>query len=134
MGNAHRGDHDIAFYEATVGETLDGTTSAPASPVFINSDDDGPLRPARYLIQVASVSVDGVVVWVGFSKFEKGDSASTIAAAGPKRIPLSQSTIIAIETNVLEGEDDRLTIESTGGTATVYATRISTVVAKGALS
>lgn len=128
---AHRGDHDIAFYEATIGETLAHTTSGPATPGFLNDDDAGALTPARYLIQVAAVSDPAVVVWVGFSEFEAGATPASIAAAGLKRIPLSQSTIIAIETNVLEAEDDRVTIESTGGTATVYVTRVSTVIRRG---
>lgn len=128
---AHRGDHDIAYYEATIGETHALTTGAAATPEFLNDDGAGALIPARYLIQVAAVSDPAVVVWVGFSPFESGATAATVAGAGLKRIPLSQSTIIAVETNVLEEEDDRVTIETVGGTATVYATRVSTIIRKG---
>ena len=128
---AHRGDHDIAYYEATVGETAALTTSAADTPAFLNDDDAAALLPARYLIQVAAVSDPAVVVWVGFSPFVRGEAPASVAGAGPKRVPLSQSTIIAIETHVLEDTDDRVTVESTGGTATVYVTRVSTVVRRG---
>lgn len=129
MGNAHRGDHDIAFYEATVGHTFQG--AGTTAPSFVNSDGDGPLPPARYLIQLADTSAESVICWVGFEGFEEGATASSIAGAGPKRIPLKRDTIVAIETNILEGEDDRMILETSAGTATVYVTRVSTVVQKG---
>lgn len=134
--SAHRGDHDIAFYEARIGFSWVTTTAGAGVPVFVNSDTDGPLQPARYLIHLGPVSDQSVIVWVGFSPFTVGDSPASIAAAGARRIPLgtgdqASAKLVAIETNVLEVEDDRITIESLNGTATVYVTRVSTVVPKG---
>ena len=129
-GAAHRGDHDIAYYEARIGHTFALTTAGAATPAFVNEDADGPIPAARYLIQLASVSVPAVVAWIGFSAFEAGDTAGSVAGAGPARIPLSQSTIIAIETHVLEAADDRITVETIGGTGTVYVTRVSSLVPK----
>jgi hypothetical protein len=127
---AHRGDYDIAFYEARIGETLEASTVAAATPVFLNSDADGPLQPARWLIQVTAVSGAGVAVWVGLSAFDKGDSPSSVAGAGPQRIPLSRAALVFIETHVLAGVDDRVTLETIGGSATITATRVSTVTPK----
>lgn len=128
MGNAHRGDHDIAFYEARIGYTYSATLAAD-TPTFLNNDADGPLPPARYLIQAFNVSDTSVVVWVGFSPFEKPGSAVSIAGAGRARVPLN-SNVVAIETNVLPKTDDRITLEAVGGTATVYATIVSSFIPK----
>lgn len=130
-GSAHRGDHDVAFYEATIGYTFGGGTGTTA-PSYLNSDDDGPLPPARYLIQVIEVGNSDTVCWIGTEPFEKGSTPSAIDGPGPDRIPLKRTTLLAIEMHVLAGENDRIVIQTSVSTAIVYVTQVSTLIPKGA--
>lgn len=130
-GSQHRGDHDVGFYEARIGHTYERVTAGAATPIHVNDDADGPLPPARYLIQLYNPSAATVVLWVGFSRFEKGVAAGSVAGAGPARIPLVQGGLVAVETHVLQGEDDRITLETVGGTATALVTRVSSLIGKG---
>ena len=130
-GDAHRGDHDIAFYEATIGHTFEG--AGDVVPSFVNSDADGPIPPARYLIQLAELSKNGAFCWVGFSPFVKTVGPNAVVGPGPSRIPLSE-LLGCVETNILAGVDDRITLQTTEGTAVVYVTRISTRIPKGVKS
>jgi len=123
---AHRGDHDIAFYEAAIENTftlnaiVGALTEAP-------TDLDGPLPPGRYLIQLVGASDAAVIAWVHVGKFVAGTplAPANPVAAGTKRIPLSPSSIIAIETHALQGYSDRIAVQSVGGTVTVHITRVS---------
>jgi len=126
---AHRGDHDIAFYEAAIEETrsLAVTTTFAQLP-----DEDLGLEPGRYLIQLATASSDTSFCWVHLGAFEKGVTLGGTAAPGRRRFPLSRSTIVAIESHVLEGYSDRLGAIMSAGTGTLYISRVSTRIPKGA--
>lgn len=129
--NAHRGDHDIAFYEAALEETRElGVTTAFAQ----FSDAAGPLTPGRYLIQLAVASSDTAFCWVHLGKFEKGENLGGTAAAGRRRFPLSRSTVVAIESHVLGGYSDRLGAIMSAGSGTLYVSRVSTAIPKGVRS
>ena len=128
-GSAHRGDHDIAFYEATLGHTYAG--SGGVAPSFVNSDDDGALPPARYLIQLVSSSSPTATCWVSQEPFEKGVAPSSIAGAGPRRFPLRRDTLLAIETHVVGNDDDRITLQTDAGTCVVWVSRVSTLTPRG---
>jgi hypothetical protein len=128
---AHRGDHDIAFYEAAIEDTFtltattSGLTEAP-------SDADGPLPPGRYLIQVRGIS-STQVVWIHVGKFVKGAPLAPSNPIGPgtRRFPLT-SAIVAIETHCLKGYSDRISAQvSTGASVPVYISRVSTTAHAG---
>lgn len=125
---AHRGDHDIAFYEAAIEEThrLDVTATYSQLP-----DVDGPLRPGRYLIQLFNPSNDTAVCWVHVGKFEKAVSLAGTAGPGVRRVPLSKQAIIAIETHVLVGHSDRIGAIMSAGTGTLFVTRVSSETRTG---
>lgn len=126
--SAHRGDHDIAFYEAAIEETR----ALAVTNVFSQfSDAEGPLVPGRYLIQLVSSSVSTAFCWVHLGKFEKGVSLAGTALPGPRRVPLSRSTVVAVETHVLANYSDRLGAIMTAGSGQLYVTRVSTKVGKG---
>ena len=126
-GNAHRGDHDVAFYEATIGETRELAVSDAYAQL---PDDDGPLAPARYVIQLVALSDDNAVVWVHVGPFGEGDLGGA-AGPGNSRFPLSSGVVA--ETHVLEGESDRIgaIADTPGVTARLFISRVSTVVRKG---
>lgn len=119
---AARGDDAIAFYAADLGETraLAATTSGDQT-----TDVDGALVPGRYLIQIVNVSDSAAIVWIHAGAFEKGKPITLAAGPGRRRAPLSTQSVVAIETNVLKGDSDRIGAITTVGTATVYVTRIS---------
>jgi hypothetical protein len=121
--NAHRGDDDIAFYAADIGDTA--LLSASVTPAQL-SDAHGPLPSGRYIIQVVNLSGTGKqLVWVGQGPFVPGGVMAIAAAPGKDRIPLSQQALVAIETNVVKGFSDRIAAVTSGGTAEVYITRVS---------
>ncbi len=129
-GSAHRGDHDIAFYEAAIENTfsLSVTTGALAeSP----TDAEGPLPPGRYLIQAVGLN-SNQVCWIHVGKFVKGTPLAPDAPTGPgtKRFPLT-TTIVAIETHCIQGHSDRIAAQLNAGLGvTVYISRVSSQVRK----
>lgn len=128
--SAHRGDHDIAFYEAAIENTA--ALTAVAGSLAETSDDNGPLPPGRYLIQAPDIGL-GQVVWVHVGKFTKGAplTPSSPIAAGEKRFPLT-TAIVAVETHVLGGYSDRIATQlNAGPDVTLYISRVSSEVRKG---
>ena len=121
-GAAHRGDDDLAFYAADIGETR--LVSADALSNQQTTDADGALVPGRWLVQVFPTD-SAAKVWVGFGKFVAAVVLSSPVGPGKQRIPCSGKTIIAFETNVLKGYSDRAVARTTVGTAEVYLTLIS---------
>jgi len=128
-GDAHRGDHDVAYYEAAIENTV--ALVATVGSLTETPDDGGALPPGRYLIQALALA-DDQVVWVHVGKFVKGTALAPGAptAAGEKRFPLT-ATIVAIETHCLAGYSDRIAAQvSTGANVTLYISRVSTQVQK----
>ena len=125
--NAHRGDHDIAFYEAVIEETrsLDVTAAGEETP-----DDDGALTPGRYLVQFFQTSGPTTAIcWLHVGVFKEGVLGPT-AEPGNKRFPLSASSIIAIEFNVMTDENDRIAGIMSEGAGTLFISRVSTETRK----
>lgn len=123
-GAAHRGDDDIAFYAADIGETR-ALSAAAGSPTQF-SGSSGPLAPGRYLIQAVNLSVPSAEVWIGFGKF--GEAVDLAAVPGRRRIPLVPGGgLLAVETHVRKGDSDQIAAITSAGTATVYVTLVSTV-------
>lgn len=120
---AHRGDHDVAFYEAAIKESY---VLSVGTSLVQTSDADGPLRPGRYLIQLVNPSSDTALCWVHVGKFAKGTALAGGTGAGRNRIPLSRQAIVAVETHVLKDDSDRIGAEMTAGSATLIITRVST--------
>lgn len=121
-GSAHNGEDDIAFFAADIGHTyvLPLTTGLTTLPAAL-----GALVPGRYLIQVGGLSA-GAVAWLHFDKYQDDPpNIPTPIGAGPQRIPILLSAVIAIETHAVKGYSDRLSGILTTGTATLYATRVS---------
>ena len=119
----HRGDDDIAFFQADIGETrLLAAISGSATQL---PTAGGALPPGRYLIQATDISDAGALVWVGVGAF--GTTISLTAAAGHRRIPLSSGAILAIETNVRKGDSDQIAVRTSAGTANVFISLVSTV-------
>jgi len=127
MGS-HRGDHDIAFFEAAVEETRKVTVTAAGLTQF--PDADGPLTPGRYLIQAVGISA-GQDCWLHVGQFAAGVALAPAigpVVGGPKRFPLTTS-VPAIETHVLSGYSDQMAFQlSAGANIVVYVTRVSTAI------
>ncbi len=122
MGDAQRGDDAIAFYAASIGKTRK-LVAAPGPTQML--DADGPLAPGRYLLHIAAMSNLGVL-WVAIGAFEKGSPLSV--AADVPFFPMQASGIVAIETNVLKGDSDRIAVIAAGPnspTGTLFITPIS---------
>lgn len=128
MGNAHRGDHDIAFYQADIGETRALLVTIAGEELV---EEEGPLTPGRYLLQFFQTSgAPSAICWVHVGAWAEGDISPT-AGSGPQRIPLSAQSIIGVEYHVIEGYNDRVAAIMTVGAGTLYMTRVSTVIRKG---
>jgi hypothetical protein len=130
-GNAHRGDHDIAFYEAAIEETRELSVTDAGENL---DEDDGALRPGRYLIQFLQSSGPGGPVtatcWVHVGPWKNGPLTPTLGP-GPRRIPLSANGIAAVETHVLADYSDRIAaIMTAAATGILYITRVSTEIRK----
>lgn len=110
-----------AFFAASIGLTRSFAASAVVAQT---PDDEGPLPPGRYLLQVTGFTDSTAICWVGVSPFEKGAAATLAATPGPDRIPLS-SGAFAVEFNVRRGVSDRVQAILSAGTATIYITRVS---------
>lgn len=126
--SAHRGDHDIAFYEAAIEETRSLAVTAGFTQL---SDEDGALVPGRYLVQLAAASSDTAFCWVHVGEFVKTESLGGTAGPGRARFPLSRSTVVAVEFHVIGGYSDRLGAIMSAGTGTLYVSRVSTATPKG---
>ena len=124
----HRGDHDIAFYEAALEETYELGVSTAFDET---SDDDGPLIPGRYLIQLVAPTSSATLAWVHAGAFEKGASLGGTADAGTKRFPLSGDGVKAVEFHVLKGYSDRIGVIAEAGTGRLLISRVSTRTDKG---
>lgn len=120
MGTEHTAEDDVAFFAATLAETVELAASAVAAQT---PDAGGPLPPGRYLIQVLDFQNTNTKCWVRLVKFVK--STPAIVAAAVPNFPMSPEGVVAIEVNIREGHNDRLEAITQGGNATVYATRIS---------
>lgn len=116
-----RGDDAVAYYAGTIGATRSIAVADGVSATL--RDADGPLEPGRYLMQVLNWTSSSAKIWVRFGRFEKGHSLE--ASAGPPNFPLAQRGIIALELNVLPGDNDRAAAIGDGGGGTLYLTRIS---------
>lgn len=120
--------HTKAYYEAVIEDTRQLNVSDAFAQ---SSDQQGPLTPGRWLVQLVAPSDTAALCWVHVGEFEKTvsiDPGGTQAGPGPRRIPLSGDGVTAFEYNVLQGYNDRIgAIMDTGGTtATLLFTRIST--------
>lgn len=124
---AHRGDHDIAFYEADIGETRVLNVSTAFTET---ADEDGPLIPGRYLVQLMDSAPTNLKCWVHVGPFEAGETLGGVAAPGRRRIPLSRQAAVAVELNVQTGHNDRIGGITSAGSATLYVTRVSTSTRK----
>lgn len=109
------------FYAADIGDTLYLQGVAAGAQL---ADTVGALRPGRYLIQVRNFSVAGSLCWIHVGKFTVGVTLTMAAAAGSRRVPLSED-IPAIEYNARTGESDRIGAFTSAGTCDVYITRVS---------
>lgn len=121
-GSAHNGEDDIAFFAADVGYTyvMALSTALTTLPAAL-----GALVPGRYLIQIGGLSA-GAVAWVHFDKFQDDPpNIVTPTGAGPQRVPIMSSSVVAIETHAVKGYSDRLSAILTSGSAVLYATRVS---------
>ena len=128
---AHRGDHDIAFYEAAIENTA--ALTATSAGLTETADSLGALPPGRYLIQAVGLA-QNQVCWVHVGKFVKGEplAPASPTAPGEKRFPLT-SAIVAVESHVLRGYSDRIAVQlSIGASLTVYLSRVSTEARSGA--
>jgi len=127
--SAHSGNHDQAFYEAAIENTVELT--ATTGSLSATPDAGGALPPGRYLIQSVGLAA-GQVVWVHVGPFERGVplAPSSPVAAGERRFPLTE-TIVALEAHLLGGYSDRVAVQlSSGSNVTVYISRVSTEVMK----
>ncbi len=121
MGDAHRGDDDIAFYAATIGATR---LLAVADVASQTTDDDGAFPPGRYLLHIGNVGV-GSTIWVAMGEFVKGGGLISIAASVP-HFPMTQTGVAGIEVNILKGDNDRIAaVASPAGSANLFITLIS---------
>jgi len=130
MGTAHSGNHDIAFFEAAIEETL-GAVAGTGALTSVNTDDDGPLRAGRYLVQAVGIS-GSQVVWVHVGKYVVGTPLTPAAPTAPglKRFPLT-SAVAGVETHCLGGYSDRMAVQvSSGSSVQVYVSRVSNEVRK----
>lgn len=123
MAGAHEGDDDRAFYHASIGITFALLAVGVAGAQ--TSDDDGALLPGRYLIQVGNFSDPAALCWIHVGAWEESSPLALGAVAGRKRVPFVQGGLIAIETNVLTGDSDRIGAQSSIGTCDVYITKVS---------
>jgi hypothetical protein len=115
-------DPTSAFYKASIEETL--TLSATTvSAQFV--DVDG-LTAGRWLLQVIP-SADTVVVWVQLGSMAVSSGVMTVTAgAGPKKMPLSSKTIVAVEFFVSGSFNNAPpAVICVTGTAECYLTRVS---------
>ena len=119
MGGVAQGQDDIAFFAAYIEETRELSISTGSTQT---SDDDGPLTPGRWLIQVRDTTN---YVWIKVGKYEKGIPLVATAGAAQKQFPLSLSGLIAIELNVREGDGDRIAAITEAGGGTLYLSRVS---------
>jgi len=127
--SAHRGDHDVAFYEAAIENTVGLTASAGVLTQTV--DTDGPLPPGRYLVQAVGLGATQVC-WVHVGPYVNGTLLTPLGPTGPgaRRFPLT-STIVAIETHILRGYSDRVgVILNAGAAVSVFLSRVSTEARK----
>jgi len=125
MGS-HEGKDDIAFFHAAIERTYELSATVGGAQL---SDAEGALPEGRYLIQVVNQTPPAALCWIHVGAFEVGVSLSLVAGAGGDRIPLG-SSVVAIETNVVRGDSDRIGAIMSAGTATVFITRISRTAAR----
>ncbi len=127
-GSAHRGDHDVAFYEAAVEETIELSLSTAFTQT---PDSNGPMTAGRWLIQLYNPG-QNAICWVHEGIFVEGVplAPSSPTSAGLRRIPLSIRSVIAFETHVLPNYSDRIGAILTQGTALLWLTRVSTATRK----
>lgn len=122
MAGSHEGKDDRAFFHAAIERTFE---LAAVDTGVQTSDDDGPMVPARYLIQAVDFDAPTTVCWVHVGKFEKGSPISLVATAGKDKIPLKSDGVIAVEFNAVREHSDRIgAITTAGGTCTVWITRV----------
>jgi hypothetical protein len=119
---AARGDDATAFYAADLGETR---ALAASTIINQNTDVQGAFTPGRYLIQALGMNNPNTLVWIIVGAFVAGSPLTGSAVPGLRRFPLSARGMVAIETNILKGDSDRIAVITSVGTATVYVSRIS---------
>lgn len=110
-----------AFYNASIEETRVRSATTTSSQFT-----GGSLAAGRWLLQVIP-SADTVLVWVklGSSEIAGGVVTATLVA-GPKQMPLSTKTIIAVEFMVSGTHNDAApAVITSAGTAECYLTRVS---------
>jgi len=120
-GSAHRGDDDIAYFEAAIEETVALAATVAGAQT---TDNYGALTPGRWLIQAQAFSVATALCWVQVGAFVKGSPISLASGAGLKKYPLSDK-LPAIEFNIRKGVDDRVGVIMSAGTADVLLSRVS---------
>jgi hypothetical protein len=123
MPTAHRGDHDIAFYEAAIEETVELDVSTTWAEL---ADSVGPLRSGRWLVQFIGTLEGENLCWLHVGRWTKGEPLGAQAAEpGPRRFPLSE-VARAIEFHVVPGYNNRLGAIMESGSGKLLISRIST--------
>lgn len=115
-----RGDDVIAYYASTIGFTRALGVSAISAQV---PDEQGPLEPGRWLLQLLDRQSAATRAWLAFGPFRRGEPL--VAVVGPPYFPMSGRGLIALEFNVRRGDNDRVAAVAENGTATLYLTRLS---------
>lgn len=122
MAGAHEGKDDRAFFHAAIERTFELAVTDAGNQT---SDPDGPMVPARYLVQAINFDADTTICWVHVGRFVEGSPLSLTAGPGNDRIPLNQGGAVAVEFNAVRDHSDRIgAITSAGGTCTVFITRV----------
>jgi len=117
VGGDHDPKDDVGFFAADLGRTikLDLTTAGAQ-----NSDDEC-LPVGRYLLH-ADLPANRIA-WVTVGAFVKGTPIGLLDDV--PSMPMQNKTFVLFEFHVRKGVNDRIGGKMSGGTGTLYITKIS---------